>query len=477
MPTANSDNLSTGVDSNLPWWKHLTGYHWFVFAMASMSWVFDCLDQQLFILARNNALSSLLNDEQKKDLFQYGDYATMIFMFGWATGGLIFGSVGDRIGRAKTLTLTVLLYSLSTGLSAFSTGWLDFAIYRFITGLGVGGVFGLAVALVADTLPDIARAPALGLLQSLSALGNITAGLTSMLVAYLGRIGTIDPANSWKYLFLVGAIPAVLCVFIQLKLKEPEKWVEARKAGRISGVKFGSYSNLFSEAKLRKHALLGMALCVSGIIGVWGIGFFSPEIVKSVITQSVEAKQLAGIEDPTPEQLATLKADVKVAADFWMGVNSIVQNIGAFIGMLVFTVLAQKIGRKITFIIGFLSALIFTVLYFQTFNGVSYIPLSALMGGCQLGIFAGYAIYLPELFPIRLRSTGVSFCYNVGRYVAALGLPIKASLTAWFAKGATTDVEKLNAFRDAASYMCATFLIGIVVILFLPETKDKPLPD
>jgi MFS family permease len=453
VPTANSDNLSTGVESNLPWWKHLTSYHWFVFAMASMSWVFDCLDQQLFILARNNALSSLLNDEQKKDLFQYGDYATMIFMFGWATGGLIFGSVGDRIGRAKTLTLTVLLYSLSTGLSAFSTGWLDFAIYRFITGLGVGGVFGLAVALVADTLPDIARAPALGLLQSLSALGNITAGLTSMLFAYLGRIGTIDPANSWKYLFLVGAIPAVLCVFIQLRLKEPEKWVEARKAGRISGVKFGSYSNLFSEAKLRKHALLGMALCVSGIIGVWGI------------------------ENPTPEQLATLKADVKVAADFWMGVNSIVQNIGAFIGMLVFTVLAQKIGRKITFIIGFLSALVFTVLYFQTFNGVSYIPLSALMGGCQLGIFAGYAIYLPELFPIRLRSTGVSFCYNVGRYVAALGLPIKASLTAWFAKGATTDVEKLNAFRDAASYMCATFLIGIVVILFLPETKDKPLPD
>lgn len=462
---------------NRPWWTYLNSYHWFVFAMASMSWVFDCLDQQLFILARNNALSSLLSATQKESLYQYGDYATMIFMFGWATGGLIFGSVGDRIGRAKTLTLTVFLYSISTGLSAFSTGWLDFAAYRFITGLGVGGVFGLAVALVADTLPDKARAPALGLLQSLSALGNITAGLTSMLFAYLGRIGTIEPQNSWKYMFLVGAAPAILCVFIQMRLKEPEKWVEARKAGKLTGVKFGSYTDLFSSNRLRKHALMGMMLCVSGIIGVWGIGFFSPEIVKGVITQSVEAERLQGIDQPTEEQLKTIQADVKVAADFWMGVNSIVQNVGAFVGMLFFTFMAQKLGRKPTFIIGFLLALVFTVLYFQTFNGLEYIPLSALMGGCQLGIFAGYAIYLPELFPIRLRSTGTSFCYNVGRYVAALGLPVKAYLTAWFAKGATTPTEKLDAFRDAASYMCAAFLIGIVVILFLPETKGKPLPE
>ncbi|XZE20585.1 MFS transporter [Pirellulaceae bacterium SH449] len=464
-------------DLSRPWWTYLNGYHWFVFAMASMAWVFDCLDQQLFILARNNALSSLLSESQKEFLYQYGDYATMIFMFGWATGGLIFGSVGDRIGRAKTLTLTVFLYSISTGLSAFSTGWLDFAFYRFVTGLGVGGVFGLAVALVADTMPDRARTPALGLLQALSALGNITAGLTSMLFAYLGRIGTIDPQNSWKYMFLVGAAPAILCVFIQLRLKEPEKWVEARRAGKLTGVKFGSYADLFSSARLRKHALMGMMLCVSGIIGVWGIGFFSPEIVKGVITQSVEAERLKGIEQPSEDQLKEIQAEVKVSADFWMGVNSIVQNVGAFIGMIFFTFLAQKLGRKPTFILGFMSALLFTVLYFQTFNGLAYIPLSALMGGCQLGLFAGYAIYLPELFPIRLRSTGTSFCYNVGRYVAALGLPIKAYLTAWFAKDAITAAEKLDAFRDAASYMCAAFIIGMVVILFLPETKGKPLPE
>lgn len=134
------------------------------FSMAALAWLFDCLDQQLFILFRDSALRSLLPKDA--NVGEYGGYATSIFVAGWATGGLIFGSVEDSIGRAKTLTLTVLLYSLFTGLSALSTSWVDLAVYRFITGLGVGGVFGLAVALIADTLPDRARPGALGLLQA-----------------------------------------------------------------------------------------------------------------------------------------------------------------------------------------------------------------------------------------------------------------------------------------------------------------------
>src|SRR5207237_2921827 len=111
--------------------------------------------------------------------------ATAIFVAGWAMGGLIFGAVGDRVGRAKTLTLTVLMYSLFTGLSAFATSVPMFECFRFITGLGVGGVFGLSVALVADSLPDRARPHALGLLQALSAVGNVTAGLIAVFVGWL----------------------------------------------------------------------------------------------------------------------------------------------------------------------------------------------------------------------------------------------------------------------------------------------------
>ena len=151
-----------------PWWKEFNRYHWFVFAMASLAWMFDCLDQQLFIIARNPAIQSLLPAGAASDVVKsWGSNATAIFVAGWATGGLIFGAIGDRIGRAKTLTLTVLLYSVCTGLSALSRGPWDFCAYRFLTGLGVGGVFGLAVALVADSVPDRTRPHALGLLQAL----------------------------------------------------------------------------------------------------------------------------------------------------------------------------------------------------------------------------------------------------------------------------------------------------------------------
>lgn len=450
------------TSDNTPWWKGLTGYHWFVFAMASLAWMFDCLDQQLFILARGSAMKTLLPEGYDASL--YGGYATSIFVAGWATGGLIFGSVGDRIGRAKTLTITVLMYSVFTGLSALSTGWIDFAIYRFITGLGVGGVFGLAVALTADALPDHARAGALGTLQALSAVGNVAAGLISMWVGGLVEAKTISPDFSWKLMFLVGAAPAFLVVFIQLKLKEPEKWVKAREAGRVAGVAFGSYGSLFGVARWRRSALLGMVLCVAGVIGLWGIGFFSPELVGGVIEKSlVEANVPAN-------EIAGAKAR-------WIGINSIVQNIGAFIGMILMTKLAQKMGRKPAFAIAFVAALLATVGFFQCFGGKGDVWMSAIMGGCQLALFAGFAIYLPELFPTRLRSTGVSFCYNVGRFVAASGPFTLGALQAHLKAGATTTEAKLDAFRNAATYMSGIFLLGLIVLLFLPETKGKPLPE
>ena len=450
------------IDPNAPWYKQLTSYHWFVFIVASLAWLFDCLDQQLFLLARNSAMKALLPPDM--DPIKYGGYATSIFVAGWATGGLIFGSVGDRIGRARTLTLTVLIYSVCTGLSAFSQGWIDFAIYRFLTGLGVGGVFGLAVALVADTLPDTARAGALGTLQALSAVGNVTAGLISMYMGHLEGLKTIEPGTAWKYMFLVGAAPAFLCVFIQMRLKEPEKWVKARAAGKAAGVKFGSYSALLGDVRWRGPALLGMMLCVAGVIGLWGIGFFSPELVGDVMQRSLMEEGVAA-DKITGEKT------------YWIGVNSIVQNIGAFIGMLLFTKFAQSLGRKKAFAFAFVAAMLATIGYFQFFNGRGDIWMSAIMGACQLALFAGFAIYLPELFPTSLRSTGTSFCYNVGRFVAASGPFTLGSLQAALKAGATTPEAKLEAFRNACSYMSVVFLLGLVALAFLPETKGRPMPE
>ena len=454
------------------WWQGLTGYHWFVFAMASLAWLFDCLDQQIFILVRKDALKYLLPPGMDgSQIGVYSGYATSIFMIGWATGGLIFGSVGDWFGRAKTLTLTVLLYSVCTGLSAFSTGWIDFAIYRFITGMGVGGVFGLAVTLVADSLPSNARTGALGTLQALSAVGNISSGLIYFLISQLIRTGNVASENGWKIMFLVGALPAFLCVFLQIKMKEPEAWLKARAEGKITGVKFGSYAELFGDRELRRNALFGMLLCVAGIIGVWGIGFFAPDLVKDVITNNLRAEGASKerIDQEVPRLVAF---------------NGISQNIGAFAGMMTFAYIAQAIGRRITFSIAFVLAMIATIGYFQTFNGIQHIWMTAVMGFFQMSLFGGFAIYLPELFPIRLRSTGTSFCYNVGRYVAAsgpitLGL-LQASLAAK-AKLIPDEIEaatfRIDAFRDACSYLSVIFLIGLVAVFFLPETKGRPLPQ
>lgn len=431
--------------------------------MASLAWLFDCLDQQIFILVRKEALRFLLPPSMDGSEVQaYSGYATSIFMIGWATGGMIFGSVGDRFGRARTLTLTVLLYSFCTGLSAFSVGWIDFAVYRFLTGLGVGGVFGLAVTLVADTLPPRSRTGALGMLQALSAVGNIGAGLAYLFVT---KVVKLEPSVSWKVMFLLGAFPAFLCVFLQLKMKEPEAWVKARAEGKLTGVKFGSYGELFGTPVLRYNAIMGMLLCVAGIIGIWGIGFFSPDLVRDVITLNLKNQGIP--QDQIAEQ-----------ANMLVSFNNIIQNLGAFVGMMGFTALTQSIGRKKAFMIAFVAALVATNAYFQIFNGVRHLWLSGLMGCFQMALFAGFAIYLPELFPLRLRSTGTSFCYNVGRYFAAAG-PITLGLLQLQMATKFKDMpeQKIDAFRDACSYMSVVFVMGLIVVFFLPETKDKPLPE
>jgi MFS family permease len=447
----------SSVSSSQPWWRSFTREHWFVFSVASLAWLFDCLDQQLFNLARDGAMADLLQDKAKAT--EFGPYTTSVFLVGWAIGGFIFGSLGDRWGRAKILSVCVLLYSVCTGLSSFSTGFFDFCVYRFLTGLGVGGVFGLSVALVADSVPDHTRAPALGLLQSLSTWGNIIAGLTGMAIGALAARAMLPgKLAAWQVMFLVGALPAFLCVFIIARLKEPEKWVRAKAEGEKKGIKFGSYVNLLTHPKWSKHAWLGLVMCCAGIIGLWGLGNFHPTIVRSLVEEHYKA---AGL---TPAAMASEKA-------FWASVGLLIQNIGGFVGMMTIAKIAQVKGRRIAFAIAIICSFVSTVLVFKglrEFNQIFWmIPL---MGFGQLSVFAVYAIYLPELFPTSLRSTGTSFCYNFGRLVAA---------TAPFTIGKLTKSlgGNIEGFRTAGLWMSLILLLGLVVLPFLPETKDKPLPE
>jgi len=458
------------------WYRELTRYHWFVLTVAALGWLFDTMDQQLFTLARRPAMLELVGgkpaegetqtpeeaEAAKARVDAYGGYATSIFLIGWASGGLFFGVLGDRIGRAKTMMLTILMYSAFTGLSALSVGFWDFAFYRFLTGLGVGGEFAVGVALVAEVMPDRARPYALGMLQALSAVGNISAALISMGMTHLESSGAIGSA--WRLMFVVGTLPALLAVVVRWRLKEPERWTAVAAHEKRS--QLGSYGELFADPRWRRHAIVGMLLAFAGVVGLWGIGFFSFDLYRKVLTAKFEAEGFSA-------------ADIGAKVGFWTAIVSIVQNIGGFCGIYMFSVVTHHTGRRPAFAAAFLSAMLSTGYVFWFLDDVTQFvgPLPVglfpifVMGFCQLALFGGYAIYFPELFPTRLRSTGTSFCYNVGRFVAAIGPAALGVLTAYVYAGYDEPM------RYAGVTMCGIFLLGLFVLPFAPETKGQPLPE
>ena len=459
LAQSNRTSAATSGDSR-PWWQLLNRYHWFVLVVAALGWLFDCLDQQLFNIARVPAMRDLLGTKDMLVVTKYGGYATAIFLAGWAAGGLIFGMLGDRIGRARTMLITILIYSLCTGLSALSVGFWDFAFYRFVTGLGVGGEWAVGVALVAEAMPERARASALGLLQTLSTVGNVSAALISMGMGLLEQSGRMEGLDAWRIMFLIGAVPALLALVIRTRLKEPERWQAAMAPGAKS-VHAGSYRELFGNPRWRHNAITGFLLAFAGVVGLWGILFFSIDLIRAILRHTFEARGLPA-------------AEVAGQLNFWAGVASIMLNVGALAGMWTLSRLAQSLGRRPAFAIGFVLAMISTAAGFWFISDFHHIFwLVPLMAFGQFGVFAVYAIYFPELFPTRLRSTGVSFCYNVGRFLAALGPLTLGLLTSQVFAG----TPGLWPMRYAGLTLCAVFLIGLAALPFAPETKGTGLPE
>ncbi len=448
--------------SGLPWWRELNRHHWFVLAVCALGWLFDTMDQQLFTLARRPAMVTLLTNAQGEPpsnelVADYAGYTTSIFLIGWGAGGLIFGILGDLVGRAKSMMLTILLYSIFTGLSAMSHGVWDFSLYRFLTGLGVGGEFAVGVSLVAEVMPDRARPFALGLLQALSAVGNIMAAVSGIVLAYLSRAEIVT--ESWRYMFVIGAAPAFLAVFAFARLQEPEKWRALAQQASM-GERFRSYyAELFHNPRWTKNALIGLLLASSGIIGLWGIGFFAVDLQRLVFRTEL-TKQGA--------------PDVAFQVDLYAGWTSVMLNVGAFFGIYAFSRITAHIGRRPAFAVSFLLAMLSTAFVFWKFQSIGDIFwMIPIMGFCQLALFGGYAIYFPELFPTRLRSSGTSFCYNIARFVAAAGPTVLGRLTSQV----FADHPQPWPMRYAGITMCAVFLVGLAVLPFAPETRGQPLPE
>lgn len=436
--------------AKIPWYSGLTGYHYLVLTVASLGWLFDTMDQWLYVLARQPALQELLGSgATAADVAAKSGTVQAIFIAGWATGGFFFGMVGDRLGRTLTMAITVLMYALFTGLSGLAQSWEAFALFRFLTGLGIGGEFAAGAALIAESLPDHARPTALGIMQAASAFGNVLAGGISFIVFRSVPAEGFEAMGitmtSWRIIFFVGFVPAMLVFAIRLFVREPDHWHAARAKAKAGDIKLGSITNLFTEPVLRRNTLVGVGLAAVGVIGFWGIGTFSPDLLRGAIN---------------PNDLPELKA----MADQRASLSVMAQNVGAFFGILTWTWLAIRIGRKKTFALTFIACAIAVPATFHLTDSFAMaLVMFPIMGFFTTSLFGGYAVYFPELFPTRVRATGTGFCYNVARYLAIAGPSLFGSL-----RGA-------YGIQWAATIVSVIFILGLFVLPFAPETKDKPL--
>lgn len=443
--------------TTLKWYQGIDRYCWIVLIIAALGWLFDAMDQNLFNLVRQPSVRDLLikqgltDPELSTTAKEVGSALTSIFLIGWAAGGFLFGILGDRLGRTRTMIITILIYSVFTGLNGLVQDVWQYGLCRFLTALGVGGEFAAGASLVAEVWPQRSRAMALGTLQSLSALGNMMASGVNFALSHVG----------WRWVYAVGALPGLLIVWIRRGVKEPQQWQQARDDAAASG-KSGELGNIFSlfrEPILRRNTIAGVLLGTAGVGGLWGVGFFLPDLTGEVLS-------------PQVAHLPKQAADAQLAQ--WRSIVFFIQNFGALLGMFSYALLSERLGRRPALAFFFMLAWASVV---GTFWGLrdlgSACMLAFVMGFCALAPFSAFAVYFPELFPTRLRATGVGFCYNCARILAAAAPFALGALTATFKDPA----DPTHGFRMAATVVSSIYLAGFVGLAVAPETRGKPLPD
>lgn len=417
------------------WWSGLTGRQWVVLAVAYLGWVFDVMDVYLMALVKTPCMKQLLGPgASDTEIATYGGISLSLTLVGWSVGGLIFGMVADRWGRSRTMALTILMYSVFTGLSGFAQTWWQLYLLRFIAALGIGGEWGAGASMIAEVFPTRSRAVAAGLLQSAAATGFIIA-------AFLWRAvkGYASDADAWRYMFFIGAVPAFLALIVRSGIHEPKSWVKVKEKGAKD---VGSLGAVFGDAELRKRVLLGTALATIGIFAYWGTTYWGPESLSEV---------LKGLNITGPE--ATSKT-------FW-GLQ--VLHLGILTGFLIYIPITERIGRRWAFgIFHLASAISLPIAFLMSRTYETWLILFFVGGMFSSGIYSGYTIYFPELFPTRVRATGAGFCYNVGRIAAAPSPFLAGSLMALF---------ETRQRAMAGALIGSIYILGLLVVPFLPETR------
>jgi MFS family permease len=443
--------------SPAPWYSGITSYQWLVLIIASLGWVFDVFEGQVLLSSEKQMLTDLLpasTSEGARDYYKY--IALAAFLAGGAVGGVVFGALADRIGRARTMIFTILMYSLFTCLTAFAENWWQVVALRFLVALGTGGEWAVASAMVAEVFPPKARAWSGAIFHGSSIFGTYLATAAGIFIV---------PVFGWQRAFIIGAAPALLTLWIRWQLREPEQWVQARASGASQPRVFDQLAALFAPQMVGR-TLLGFSLAVVGLSTYWGVHIHGKELTFRRARAAIEARE--GLSaSATPEERQQFRQAHERELKLPEMLGMLLTATGGGIGLFAFGPICERLGRRRAFVLFHLGAFVMAVLLFQTYQFWSLTVLWALLvvfGFWTLGMHAGYAIYFPELYPTRMRSLGAGFCFNCGRIAAAVMLIINA-----FLRNSEVPLE------TAGTLLSFLFLAGAVIACFGPETKGTTL--
>ncbi len=465
-------SLNTDND-NSRWHQGVSRYQWLVLLIASLGWVFDIFEGQIFVASMRDAMPDLLGVTPDDDSVRiWNDRAFGFFLLGGAFGGVVFGMISDRIGRAKTMIFTILFYSLFTCLSAFSQEPWHMVVLRFLVAMGVGGEWAVASAMVAEVMPKRSRPVMSSIFHASSVFGTLLAAATIALLignqelnARLAERGI----DGWRVGFAIGVLPALLTIWIRWKLREPESWTAARdRATEDKTQPTGRIGELFSSAHLRS-TIIGVTLATIGLVTFWGGHIYGKNaLMRKAQTEVLLAEQIPADADKKikAEAFDQHKSKIKRAEMTSMTLNTI----GAGLGLVFFGGISNKLGRKGAFVLYHAMAFVMMLVLFKGLiaNDASKMALMVCLpvfGFFTVGMHAGYAVYFPELYPTRLRGTGTGFCFNMGRLGTA---------AAFFGFAAMANPP---APETKALWLAPLFLIGVIVVLFAKETRGQDLPE
>jgi MFS family permease len=485
-------------DVRQPWYHGITRYQWAVLLIASLGWIFDVFEGQIFVASMTEAMPSLASSSpiNADDLNRI---ALAGFLLGGALGGVLFGQLSDRIGRTRTMILTIATYSLFTFVSALSQTWWHLVLCRFLVALGVGGEWAVASALVAEVFPSRARARSLALFHASSVFGTLLAVAAGYFIVANPSLHLALPGGAelrgWRLGFVVGGVPALLIIWIRLSLREPEGWRNVHAATQAGVARAGNLRELFGP-EFATRTIVGVGLAAVGLATFWGVHVYG----KNLLRQSKEDDHLTQVigDVPAADWPMSLRqvidefrsANVSEAERVqrfqqwifdpaharekrelfkpwdetikkWEMIGMLLVTLGGGAGLVTFGPLAEWLGRRGAFLLFQIGGLISAFILFQFIFGQTALLIALpIFGFLTLGMHAGFAVYFPELYPTRLRGTGTGFCFNAGRILAAPLL---------FMGGANVSIEK------SASIISLLFLLGPLLLLAAPETRGREL--